>query len=473
MKKIFLVSVVASAFAVASTLQFKDITGGHSGALTRQMPQTTGTLLSYYDAIKDAKSCVVNISTQKVSKQNVVQNPFANDPFFKQFFGDMSKNMVPKDRVERSLGSGVIVSEDGYIVTNNHVIANADKIIINLPGERKEYEAKLVGADPRSDLAVIKIEAQGLKAIFFADSSLIKEGDVVFAIGNPFGVGESISHGIVSALNKAGLGVNEYENFIQTDAPINPGNSGGALIDSRGALVGINTMIISSGGGNNGIGFAIPSAMVKRVVGALVQKGKVERGFMGVSIDSLSKQMQEYYKRDKGAIIVDVGVGSPAEKGGLRRGDLVHTFNGKEVENGLDFRNKIGELNPSDKANLEVLRDGKVIKLSITLGLSNDNKKTPQVASTMTQMGITVEALTTDIRNAYRLQNDVSGVLITKIDENSTFATSGLAVGDVVFQVENTVIAKPEEFYDFLKKTKELKRFYVKRQNRTLMIVSK
>jgi serine protease Do len=471
MKKIFLASVTVSVFVAANSLQFKDMNAGIT-PLTRQMPQNSGALLSYYDAIKDAKNCVVNISTQKVSKQNVVQNPFANDPFFRQFFGDLSKNMVPKERVERSLGSGVIVSEDGYIVTNNHVVANADKILINLPGERKEYEAKLVGADARSDLAVIKIEAKGLKAIYFADSSLIKEGDVVFAIGNPFGVGESISHGIVSALNKAGLGVNEYENFIQTDAPINPGNSGGALIDSRGALVGINTMIISSGGGNNGIGFAIPSAMVKRVVGALVQKGKVERGFMGVSIDSLSKKMQEYYKRDKGAIIVDVGVSSPAEKGGLRRGDLVILFNGKEVENGIDFRNKIGELNPSDKVNLVVMRDGKLIKLSITLGLSNEVKKQVSSTTSTNEFGIKVESMSAELRNTYRVSNDASGVLITKIDENSSMSSSGLNVGDVVFQIENKIISTPDEFYDELRKSKELKRFYVKRQNRTFMIVS-
>ena len=251
-----------SIFAVnASAITFKET---NSQELKRKMPEGEGVLLSYYDAVKDAKKSVVNIFTQKTVKQAAQVNPFMNDPFFREFFGKGFGEAMPKERVERSLGSGVIVSPDGYIITNNHVIANADTVMVLLAEEKKEYKAKVIGTDPKTDLAVIKIEAKELTPISFADSAKVREGDVVFAIGNPFGIGETITQGIVSALNKTGIGINEYENFIQTDAPINPGNSGGALIDSRGGLIGINTAIISPTGQNNGIGFAIPANMAKK-----------------------------------------------------------------------------------------------------------------------------------------------------------------------------------------------------------------
>ena len=226
-----------SIFAVnASAITFKET---NSQELKRKMPEGEGVLLSYYDAVKDAKKSVVNIFTQKTVKQAAQVNPFMNDPFFREFFGKGFGEAMPKERVERSLGSGVIVSPDGYIITNNHVIANADTVMVLLAEEKKEYKAKVIGTDPKTDLAVIKIEAKELTPISFADSAKVREGDVVFAIGNPFGIGETITQGIVSALNKTGIGINEDENFIQTDAPINPGNSGGALIDSRGGLFGL------------------------------------------------------------------------------------------------------------------------------------------------------------------------------------------------------------------------------------------
>lgn len=228
---------------------------------------SSGVVYSYHDSIKEAKRGVVNISTQKKVKGASgidPSHPLFNDPFFKQFFGDMFGQVIPKDRIERSLGSGVIISKDGYILTNNHVIDGADKVIVSLPDNSKEYEAKVVGKDPRSDLAVIKIEGKDFPFVIFGSSNDLRVGDVVFAIGNPFGVGETVTQGIVSALNKSGIGINDYENFIQTDASINPGNSGGALVDSRGALVGINTAILSRTGGNHGVGFAIPSDMAKK-----------------------------------------------------------------------------------------------------------------------------------------------------------------------------------------------------------------
>ena len=231
-------------------------------------------IYSFYDSIKEAKKGVVNISTQKkIKAANIQGHPLLNDPFFKQFFGDAFGAIIPKDRIERSLGSGVIISSDGYIVTNNHVVEGADKIIVALPDTNKEYEAKIIGRGGKSDLAIIKIKAKNLPFLKFASSDDLQVGDVVFAIGNPFGVGESVTQGIISALNKSGIGINDYENFIQTDASINPGNSGGALVDSRGGLIGINTAILSRTGGEYGIGFAIPPSMVAKISKALIVDG--------------------------------------------------------------------------------------------------------------------------------------------------------------------------------------------------------
>ena len=283
---------------------------------------------SFNSSIEKASQVVVNISTQKRIKNKVGSHPMFNDPFFQQFFGDIY-NQVPKEKVERSLGSGVIISQDGYIITNNHVIDGADKVVVSLPNSSKEYTAKVIGTDSRTDLAVIKIEKTGLPVIRFADSSLVKVGDLVFAIGNPFGVGETITQGIVSALNKNGIGINDYENFIQTDASINPGNSGGALVDSRGALIGINTAIISRSGGNQGIGFAIPSDMVKKIAKQLIESGSIRRGYLGVGIQDVSSDLRDTYGDKEGAVVISLENNSPAKKAGLMVWDLITKINSK------------------------------------------------------------------------------------------------------------------------------------------------
>ncbi|WP_334092719.1 trypsin-like peptidase domain-containing protein, partial [Helicobacter typhlonius] len=288
------------------------------------------TIYSFNSSIEEAKKAVVNISTQKNVSNQIPNHPMFNDPFFQQFFGDIY-GQIPKDRIERSLGSGVIISSNGYIITNNHVIEDADKVLVSLSNSTKEYTAKVVGTDARSDLAVIKIDVNNLSPISFADSSNVLIGDVVFAIGNPFGVGESITQGIVSALNKSGIGINDYENFIQTDASINPGNSGGALVDSRGALIGINTAILSRTGGNHGIGFAIPSDMVKKIAKELVEKGSIKRGFLGVGIQDISKDLKESYGDNTGAVVISLEPQSPAAKAGLMVWDLITHVNGKKV----------------------------------------------------------------------------------------------------------------------------------------------
>src|SRR5574344_955950 len=291
-----------------------------------------------------------------------------DDPFFRKFFGEEFSNQFKQNRAQRSLGSGVIVTKDGYIVTNNHVIENAEEINVTIGDDPTEYSAKLIGKDSDSDLAVVKIDInKPLVPIKLGDSSSLLVGDVTFAIGNPFGVGNTVTMGIISALNKNRVGINRYENYIQTDASINPGNSGGALVDSRGALIGINTAILSKSGGNDGIGFAIPVEMVKDVVGKLVSDGKVIRGYLGVVIVDLDKDSQQVYKRKEGAIILDISNDTPAAKYGLKRGDLVYAINGKETKDRNSLQNAIASFKPNEKVTLQIERDKKDIVVEIVL----------------------------------------------------------------------------------------------------------
>lgn len=435
-------------------------------------------VLSYYDAIKDVKDSVVNISTQKKVEVSAQRNPFSifrNDPFFEQFFGRGFDELfpIPKDRIERSLGSGVIVSQDGYIITNNHVIDGADTIMVSIPKQTKEYEAKIIGKDPRSDIAVIKIDAKNLSAIQFADSSNLKEGDLVFAIGNPFGVGESITQGIVSALNKSGVGINEYENFIQTDAPINPGNSGGALVDSRGALVGINTAIISKSGGNVGIGFAIPSNMVKQIAIQLIQKGKIERGYIGVTIQDMNDDLKSFYNQESGAIVTSVVKDSPADRAGLKRGDLIVAVDGQNVKSSSELKNLIGSLTPDKIVKLTIIRDGKKRVVTVKLaeleesiaseaGISQDGR-------TFSYKGITFANIDDSIRQRFGIPQSVSGIAVVEIKNNET---KGVAPGDVVLQVESTPVRNIAELKKALDSYKHLqkKRVYIIRRGANLIL---
>ncbi|MFY9083496.1 trypsin-like peptidase domain-containing protein, partial [Aliarcobacter butzleri] len=343
------------------------------------------------------------------------------------------------NRVQRSLGSGVIVSKNGYIVTNNHVIENAEEITVTIGDDTTEYNAKLIGKDADSDIAVIKIDVKtDLTPIKFAHSSSVMLGDVIFAIGNPFGVGSTVTQGIVSALNKNKVGINKYENYIQTDASINPGNSGGALVDSRGALIGINTAIISKGGGNNGIGFAIPVDMVKDVVEKLVTDGKVVRGYLGVVIADLDKETQKVYKRKEGALILDVSNDTPASKYGLKRGDLVYAINGKAVKDRTSLQNTIASFKPKEKVKLDIERDGKDITLNIVLEDRATNLgQTPTAEGNLFLGGLKLSAIDSVTQKQYRLSSDTIGILISDVEPKSKAEKAGFEAGDVIIQIED------------------------------------
>ena len=422
-------------------------------------PSGMNEVLSFHEGIKDVVKSVVNISTTKN-----VQN-YRNYP-------PVYPYQVPHSQRPNSLGSGVILTKDGYIVTNNHVIENADDITVILPDSKDEYSAKLIGTDKESDLAVIKIEAENLTPIKFADAQNLKVGDVVFAVGNPFGVGESITQGIISALNKNRVGINQYENFIQTDASINPGNSGGALVDSRGALVGINSVIISRSGGNNGIGFAIAVDMVKNITTHLIKNGKVTRGYIGVSISDVTKEYKSVYNHKKGAIVLSVEVNSPAKKYGLKRGDLIYEVNSQKIKNATDLKQAIASHKPDQKVHLKIERDKKNISLDVTLAsrdILNFDQSTKEIFS-----GMQIVSLNSNTRYRYRIPANLEGVLIEDIKPLSKAEKVGFQAGDVIIQIEDKTISSISDLQNALKKYKKRpKRIYVNRYGTILMLVIK
>src|SRR2546426_5058929 len=335
-----------------------------------QQAPTTGPLPgvsrggSYHDAVQRATPSVVNIFTSKEIRSP--RHPLLNDPIFRRFFGDQ----LP-DEAQRaaSLGSGVIVSSSGYVLTNHHVVEAADEIEVAL-ADGKKLLAKVVGNDPETDLAVLRLDAQNLPAIGFGSSDALRVGDVVLAIGNPFGVGQTVTSGIVSALGRTGLGINTFENFIQTDAAINPGNSGGALVDAAGNLIGINTAIFSRSGGSMGIGFAIPVSTAKMVLEQIVRSGSVTRGWIGVEVQEITPPVAESFKLGgtRGALIAGVLRGGPADKAGIKPGDVLLEVQGKPVADPAAMLNLIAALAPGSAATMKVKRQGQDMDASVTVG---------------------------------------------------------------------------------------------------------
>lgn len=327
----------------------------------------TSPVSTYREAVKKAMPAVVNIYTSKKPVANPHQRYF-DDPLFRHFFGDQF-NDEPESQAENSLGSGVIISEDGLIITNHHVIASADEIEVALSDGRK-LSAKIVGTDPETDLALIKVSASALPAMTFAQSDKLNIGDVVLAIGNPFGVGQTVTQGIVSALGRNHLGINTFENFIQTDASINPGNSGGALIDSNGDLVGINSAIYSRNGGSMGIGFAIPISIAQQVIEQISTNGDVTRGWIGIEAQDLTPELAESFKLNasQGTLIAGVLRNSPADKAGLKPGDILLAIDNKPVFDSGSMLNLIAALKPNQESLVKVFRDGKTEEISVKIG---------------------------------------------------------------------------------------------------------
>jgi serine protease Do/serine protease DegQ len=371
--------------------------------------------------LKKAMPAVVNISTK--TKIQAAENPLMQDPFFRYFF-DLP-NVPRQQRESSSLGSGVIVdAHSGFIITNNHVIDKADEITVTLH-DGQQRKAKLVGSDPVTDVAVIKVEPNNLTELPIADSSQLQVGDFVVAIGNPFGLGQTVTSGIISALGRSGLGIEGLEDFIQTDASINPGNSGGALVNLRGELIGINTAILAPSGGNVGIGFAIPSNMAVNIKKTLVEHGEIRRGLLGVNIQDLTAELGQAFgiSQTQGAVITGIQAGSPADKAGLEPGDIVLAVNGKKIKNAMDVRNAVGMAQVGDEVEVDILRKG----LSLTKTAEIKEPKLTQEDGKRIHAKLTGTLLVNSLPG-----EEPSGVRIEKLHSASLAFQAGLRPGDVI-----------------------------------------
>jgi serine protease DegQ len=420
------------------------------GSAFAQLPSAgAGGRPSLAPMLKRVTPAVANISV--VSQRPAVANPLLEDPFFRRFF-DLPEGGVPRPVPQQSAGSGVIIdAEKGYVLTNNHVIENAEQIVVTLTDKRR-LNAKLIGTDQETDIALLQIEAQGLTAVEIGDSDSLEVGDFVVAIGNPFALGQTVTSGIVSALGRTGLGIEGYEDFIQTDASINPGNSGGALVDLDGRLVGINTAIVSPGGGqgNIGIGFAVPIEMAKQVAAQLLEFGQVRRGRLGIGIQDVTPDLAQALQLDSqaGAIVTQVEPNSPASRAGIRAGDVIVELDGVPLEGSADLRNKVGLARAGGEVSVAFLRDGRRQVVKVTVEAAEASAAAGQPAPGGAEGG-TIEKLRgaqfANLDSTNPLYGKVSGVLVTQIEPGSPAAFNGLQEGDIVTAVNRQGVASVQE----------------------------
>lgn len=421
--------------------------------------------VSIADVVEQALPAVVNVSSTRTRR---MRHPFH------WFFGPGGEG---PSRREQGQGSGVIVSNDGVVLTNNHVVDKADEIMVTT-SDGREFEAKVLGTDPQSDLAVLKLQnASGLSAVKFGDSAQLRLGDVVLAIGNPFGIGQTVTMGIVSAKGRADLGIVDYEDFIQTDAAINPGNSGGALINMRGELVGINTAILSRSGGYQGVGFAIPSNMAQPIMHSLQQTGRVVRGWLGVAIQQVDQELAKALKLSSadGVLISDVKPGGPADRAGIKRGDVVLRVAGKPVDTTGRLRNLVAQAGANARVQLDIVREGKSQEVSVTLG---EMPTDPRMASAQQTGqvdrldGLMLESLTPDNRKRFNLDPGVKrGVVVSEVEQGSPAARAGLRAGDVILEVNRSEVNSPAAFKNLYQQRAGIALLLVHRGDSTVYVV--
>jgi len=415
---------------------------------------------SFSSVVKKVSPSVVQVYSSFKAKEGrpAPGNPFFDDPMFRRFFGEPGGNdhnglrRSPQPK-QTGVGSGVIVTKDGYILTNNHVVENADEVKVQIGTSGDEFPAKVIGADPKSDIAVLKIEAKdrSFPALPAADSSNVEVGDLVLAVGNPFGLGQTVTMGIVSATGRATLGL-DYEDFIQTDAAINMGNSGGALVDAQGRLVGINTAILSRSGGNQGIGFAVPINLAKHVLESIVEHGRVIRGFMGVNIQDVTPALAERFslKDREGALVAEVTPGSPADEAGVKSGDVILEFNGKPVNDSRHLKLQTAQIAPGREVPLKVSRDGKIKSLEVKLKEFPKDRDLAQARpgagepADLTD-GITVDDLSAPLRQQFSIPSHVRGALVTDVAQDSAGFEAGLRPGDVILDINKQPVKNAEE----------------------------
>ena len=449
------------------------------------------TRLGFAPVVKKVLPSVVTITSSRVvntgfESQGGEQGDDAIPPMFRQFFGmgpDGGGNgngrqvpMMPRQQKEEGEGSGVIVSPNGYILTNNHVVDHATTVTVIMP-DKREYKARVVGTDAKTDVAVLKVDASGLDPITLGDSDKVQVGDYALAIGNPFGVGKTVTFGIVSATGRANLGIEDYEDFIQTDAAINPGNSGGALVNDRGELIGINTAILNNGSqGNEGIGFAVPVNVARKVMDEIISNGKVTRAYLGVMAQEVTPSIAKaFHDPDvSGALVGDVTPDSPAAKAGLERGDIIQGINGKAVNSGADLRMHISLMAPGTRVDVKVFRDGADKTIPVTLAeMPAETARNNEPASGDQQdamQGITVETLTARNARQLGLPATATGVVVTAVDSNSKAAESGLKQGDVIQEVNHKAVRNAAEFEAAMRNAGDNALLLIDRQGNTMYL---
>ena len=452
------VALVAVIALLAGAL-IATITGSHGVPVflttTHAAAVEQGPLVSFAPIVKRTMPAVVNISSSKVVRSQQTPGMF-DDPFFRQFFGGRMPQERQRPQRETSLGSGVVVSPDGYIITNNHVIDGATDVKVSFY-DKSEFPAKVIGADKAADIAVLKVNRTGLTSLTFADSSKAQVGDVVLAMGEPFGLRGTVTMGIISATGRGGLGIERFEDFIQTDAAINQGNSGGALIDTHGDVVGINTAILSGEtGGNQGIGFAIPANLVRTEMDQIMKHGKVTRGFMGILPQELTPELAKQFNvpNDHGVAIAQVEPNSPAEKAGLKVGDVITGINGNPISDVNEFRLQVAGFAPGTTIHLKIARNGRAEDVPVTLGElnleaeanGNGRGNLPEGGEKGALQGVTVQGLNSELRRQLQLPEGTNGVVITDLSDDSPAAQAGLQTGDVIVQVNHRAVNSVAEF---------------------------
>lgn len=423
----------------------------------RPITRDAGGHTSFAPVVKRVMPGVVKVFTTVKAHTTSFEGSTGDlDDLMRRFFGDpFQGRAMPRRNYQmprqQGIGSGVIATKDGYILTNNHVVDGADEVKVALQDGR-EFTAKVIGRDPKTDIAVIKIDANDLPAVPMADSDKVEVGDLVLAIGNPFGIGQTVTTGIVSATGRAGAVGLDYEDFIQTDAAINPGNSGGALVDAEGRLIGINTAILSRSGGNQGIGFAIPANLARDVMGNLVKDGHVTRGYLGVSIQDVTPALAKEFKLKEphGALVGDVTSGSPAQKAGFESGDLILSYNGKKVTDSRHLKLEVARTQPGETVPVKILRDGETKSFDVTVKalpgteeLAKSDKSSSEDTGTLN--GVTVADLDRDARQQFEVPPAVKGVVITDVDQNSAAAEAGLRPGDIIQEINRKPVKSADE----------------------------